>query len=115
MTSGWTISRVSVSALIDASPGLLPVPSFARAHPSYVLCTWICSFVCEVNKRLGHASCSAWCMEGRLELWAVVLRSRPDDFIGLTHRGGSEHRSPRGVCECELGTRYLRSMRCAGE
>ena len=38
-------------------------------------------------------------MEGRLELWAVVLHGRRDDFIGLTHRGGSsEHRSQRGVC-----------------
>lgn len=77
---------------------LLPVPSFARAHQLYVLYTWICSFVCKMNSRLGHASCSAWCMEGRLELWAVVLHGRLDDFIGLTHRGGSEHRSQRGMC-----------------
>ena len=77
---------------------LLPVPSFARAHQLYKLCTWICSFVCKMDKRLCHASCSAWCMEGRLELWAVVLHGRLDDFIGLTHRGGSEHRSQRGMC-----------------
>ena len=41
---------------------LLPVPSFARAHQLYKLCTWIFSFVCKMDKRLGHASCSAWCM-----------------------------------------------------
>jgi hypothetical protein len=42
--------------------------------------------------RARHGACH---MEGRLqvELWAVVLRSRLDDFIGLT-----EHRSQRGEC-----------------
>ena len=94
MTSGWTNSRVS--ALIICFRCLLS-PEHTNytsyVHGYFPLCAkWI-------NVSAMHrARHGAWCMEGRLELWAVVLHGRLDDFIGLTHRGGSEHRSQRGMC-----------------